>query len=185
MRISVTLLQYEHGILRQALDVLAEVSRNDRLDYRSEDVKELIRFLTEFIDEFHHAKEEKCFYPKVIKEFPNLKRDVEEVFEEHGEAEILLRDTSAALERGSWDELRKNTSQLVRHMVAHVEKEEDHIFPEVDDWLPLEIDNEINESYNEFVFRFGGDDYYRKAETFSDEIQDRLLGAGVFCLGIL
>ncbi len=183
MRISVTLLQYEHGILRQVLDVLAEVIKEDRAAAKRDDVKELLDFLYEFVDRFHHAKEEEFFFSVVLEQFPRFKEEVDGIYDDHVQARGMLEDAIKALDENDWTAMAESCRALVRHMTAHVELEEDYIFPPVDDSLPLEMDERINNGYQGFLRRFG-DDYYQKAEVFSNEIQDRLLGPGFFTKGI-
>lgn len=182
MRISVTLLQYEHGILRQVLDVLDEVIRNGS-EERMADIHELISFLHEFVDRFHHAKEEQLFFPFVVREFPRFQKDVEGIFSEHQHAREQFELAENALKEEDWTALGTAARELVRHMTAHVQKEEDGIFPVVDDELSLALDEQINQAYQVFTSEFGGD-YYQKAEMFANDIQDRLLGPGFFNRGI-
>ncbi len=183
MRISVTLLQYEHGIIRQTVDVLAEVIKSGKAKDKEAEVKELLSFLVDYLDEFHHAKEEECFYPHVVELFPQFKDEVDAIYEEHEVARRMLDDALSAIEEEDWDSLGRHGMNVVRHMTAHVEKEEDDIFPTVDDNLPLDKDEEINECYQAFNLPFG-EDYYQKAEMFANDIQDRLLGKGFFDKGI-
>jgi len=68
-------------------------------------------------------------------------------------------------------------------MISHVEKEENHIFPTIDENLSIDIDESLNQSYAHYLSMFGPD-YYQKAELFANEIQDRLLGPGFFHQGI-
>jgi hemerythrin-like domain-containing protein len=58
MRISVTLLSYEHGVIRQVLDVLAEIVRTSSIDKHFDHVVEIVDFLDSYMDKFHHKKEE-------------------------------------------------------------------------------------------------------------------------------
>ncbi|MDD3398350.1 MAG: hemerythrin domain-containing protein [Candidatus Methanomethylophilaceae archaeon] len=182
MRISVTLVQYEHGILRQALDVLDETVRNNSEDHM-DDVKELISFLHEFVDRFHHAKEEQLFYPVIVKEFPRFQEEVDGIYAEHQHAREQFQLVERALEEGDWDSMASAASELVHHMTSHVQKEEDGIFPVVDDELSLPLDEQLNQAYQVFTSEFG-DDYYQRAEMFANDIQDRLLGPGFFNHGI-
>ncbi len=183
MRISVTLLQYEHGIVRQTIDVLAEVVKGGRAPERKADVEELMSFLLDYLDRFHHAKEEECFFPQVVNYFPQFKEDVDGIYDDHVEARELLEAGIKALDEEDWETFNSLSMKVVHHMTAHVEKEENNIFPTVDEDLPLEVDEAMNQCYQDFLRNFG-EDYYQKAEMFANEIQDRLLGPGFFDKGI-
>jgi hemerythrin-like domain-containing protein len=182
MRITVTLLQYEHGILRQALDVLDETVRNDAQD-RLPDIQELLAFLQEFVDRFHHAKEEQIFFPVVLREFPRLHENLDGILHEHEQARVLFQETDSALQLGDWESLKDSARRLAHHMTTHVTKEEDEIFPIVDNELALHLDEQMNQAFQVFLADFG-DDYYQKSEIFANEIQDRLLGPGFLNHGI-
>ena len=179
MRISVTLLQYEHGIVRQTIDVLAEVVKGGRAKDKRADVTELLSFILDYLDRFHHSKEEECFFPQVVNYFPQFKEDVDGIYDDHVEARELLETAITALDGEDWEVFKARSMDLVRHMTAHVEKEENHIFPTVDEDLPIEVDEAMNQCYQDFLRNFG-EEYYQKTEMFANDIQDRLLGPGFF-----
>ena len=183
MRISVTILQYEHGIIRQVLDVLAEVIRSERTEACSKEVKEILHFLYEFGDRFHNTKEEGLFFPVVLEEFPDFTEKVESILVEHRLIRALFEDSIHALDDKNWNLLDETGLILVKHMIALVENEENHLFPTIDEFLSFDIDECLNQSYSQFLSRFG-EDYHQKAELFANDIQDRLLGPGFFNQGI-
>ena len=45
MRVSVTLLQYEHGIIRQVIDVLGEMVKHNSIKKHQAQMKHIVKFL--------------------------------------------------------------------------------------------------------------------------------------------
>ena len=183
MRTSVTILQYEHGVIGQMLDVLSEVIRTHKVEENSEDVGELMAFLYEYADHFHHDKEERLFLPVVRQQFPELNEGIERILDEHLHIQKLFEEVFESLDKKDWGNFNRSGMELVRHKIAHYENEEHHVFTSVDENLPLDIDESLNQSYARHLSVFG-EDYNQRADLFANEIQDRLLGPRFFNQGI-
>lgn len=183
MRISVTNLQYEHGIIHQALEVLSEVIKNHKVEDKSKDMRELLIFLYDYVDHFHQNKEEQLFFPVILQHFPYLKKDIDNIFAEHRQIRKLFKDALGTLERNDWKSFNIAGMELIHHKIADLEREENHIFAFVDENLPLDVDESLNQSYAHYSSLFG-EDYLPRTELFLNEIQYRLLGPGFFHQGI-
>ncbi|MDD1772345.1 MAG: hemerythrin domain-containing protein [Methanomassiliicoccales archaeon] len=180
MRISVTLLQYDHGIVRQVLDVIGEIVRTHRTSKHMAEMKEMIDFLEQFLDRFHHAKEEKFFFPAALEECPKMTETMNRLVEEHRQARRMIVMALDAVASGDVSKVEERSRELVEHMTRHITEEENHVFPAVENDLREDTDLRIREQYDHFMEEGFGSDYYQTAEAFANEIQDRVLGAGFF-----
>jgi hemerythrin-like domain-containing protein len=180
MRISVTLLQYEHGIVRQVLDVVGELLRTHRASKHVPELKEILDFLEQFLDRFHHAKEEMFLFPAAAEECPKLVETLEKLKKEHVQARKMMHQALKAIEDGDLVRAEERARALVDHMTVHITEEENQVFPVVENFLQLETDARLHAQYERFMVQKFGKSYYQVAEEFANDVQDRLLGSGYF-----
>jgi hemerythrin-like domain-containing protein len=180
MRVSIALLSYDHGIIRQVVDVLGEIlGANQQPDFMVE-AKEISAFLTDFIDKFHHKKEETYLFPIASSKVPELATTVLELVSDHAKARELLAAMNASIgEKANWGVFSASASSLIEHVTAHINKEELFVFGKIEEVLTREEDRGLIQAMNEFANRFRPN-YYRTAEDFSKSIQDRVLGPDYF-----
>ena len=99
---------------------------------------------------------------------------------EHAQARRMMRNALKALEEGDVPKAEKEARRLVDLMTVHISEEEKQVFPVIENSLQLETDAKVHAQYERFMDKEFGKNYYRVAEAFANEIQDRLLGPGFF-----
>lgn len=175
-----TLLQYDHGIVRQVLDVVGELLRTHRTERHPAEFREAVMFLEQFLDRFHHAKEEKFLFPAAALECPKVVETLTRLKKEHAQARRMMRNALKALDAGDLKKAEKEARKLVDHMTVHISEEENQVFPVIENCLQLETDAKIHVQYERFMEKEFGKSYYQVAEAFANDIQERLLGPGFF-----
>jgi hemerythrin-like domain-containing protein len=176
MRVSIALLSYDHGIIRQVVDVLGEVLQSDKQSVLLVEAMEMSAFLLDFIDKFHHQKEEKFIFPVASSKLPELGTTIAELVGEHAKARELLDTMNADVgETARWAAFSASASSLIGHMTAHINKEELSVFGKIEYALSSAEDRELRQAMTDFADGFRPN-YYRTAEEFSRCIQDRVLG---------
>src|SRR5512136_1586694 len=180
MRVSIALLSYEHGLIRQVVDVLGEALQpNQRSDFLVETM-EISAFLSDFIDKFHHQKEEKFIFPIASSKVPELGTTIAELVSEHAKARELLDVMNANVgETAHWATFSASASSLIGHITSHINREELSVFGKIEDALSSAEDRELRQAMTDFTNAFRPN-YYRTAEEFSKCIQDRILGSGYY-----
>ena len=180
MRTSVTLLQYDHGIVRQVLDVIGELLRSHRTDRHPAEFREAIAFLEQFLDRFHHAKEERFLFKAAALECPKVAETLVRLKKEHDQARRMMMNALKALDEGDVPKAEKEARTLVDHMTLHISEEENQVFPAIENCLQLETDVKVHVQFERFMEKEFGRNYYQVAEAFANDIQERLLGPGFF-----
>jgi hemerythrin-like domain-containing protein len=180
MRISVTILQYDHGIVRQVLDVVGELLRTHRAPKHMPDLREAMSFLEQFLDRFHHAKEERFLFPVAANECPKIADTLVRLKEEHAQAREMIMRALRAIDAGDESGAVKEARALVDHMTIHISEEENQVFPVIENCMQLESDAHVHAQYEKFMAKEFGKTYYQMSEEFANELQDRLLGPGFF-----
>lgn len=182
MRVSVTLLQYEHGIIRQVIDVLGEMVKHNSMRKHQNQLKHIVKFLDEYLDRYHHGKEEKLLFPIAARRSKELVPEIARLVSEHGEARALIAKIKAmvATEKAYSDgSLGIVSKELVDRMTRHIRHEEDAVYPKIEEALTLDDDLKIIARYERFNIDFGPD-FARLGEEFGVKLQDEVLGPGFF-----
>ncbi|HUT27820.1 MAG TPA: hemerythrin domain-containing protein [Methanomassiliicoccales archaeon] len=180
MRISVTILQYDHGIVRQVLDVVGELVRTHRAPQHIPELQEAVAFLEQFLDRFHHAKEELFLFPAAARECPKIAETLEHLKKDHAEAREMIKTTLKVIKADDVETMEEEIRKLVDLMTVHIAEEENQVFPIIENELQLETDANIHAQYEKFTDKEFGKGYYQAAEEFASDIQERLLGPGHF-----
>ncbi len=180
MRISITILQYDHGIVRQVLDMMGELVRTHRAPQHVPELKEAVAFMEQFLDRFHHTKEELFLFPAAARECPKIAVALDRLKEEHAEAREMIGTILDAIEADDVETMEEEIRKLVDLMTVHISEEENQVFPIIENELQLETDTNIHAQYEKFTVKEFSKDYYQAAEEFANDIQERLLGPGYF-----
>ena len=182
MRVSITLLQYEHGIIRQVIDVLGEMVKHNSMKKHHGQMKHIVKFLDEYLDKYHHGKEEKLLFPMAAKRSKELVPEVARLVSEHTDAraDIAKMKTMIASESAYADgSLAAISKKLVDSMTRHIRHEEDVVYPKIEEALSLDDDLKLIKKYETFNADFGPD-FVRLGEEFGVRLQDDVLGPGFF-----
>ena len=183
MRGSVTLLQYEHGIIRQVTDVLAEMVKKDSLHKHQKQTAKIADFLDSYVSKYHHLKEERFLFRTAAPMSSELAKGAEELKGDHRKVEALitrLRQLAKRKEAYQDGTLVHVSKELVDRMTAHIRHEEDVYYPKVEDALTMEQDADLMAAYEEFSKSKFDAGFVRQSEDFAVKVQDEVLGPGYY-----
>jgi hemerythrin-like domain-containing protein len=181
MKVSITLLSYDHGILRQVLDVYKDIAEKESMEANRQVATEGIEFLLMFMDHFHHGKEERFLFPAAICADPEHTEDLQQLFEDHRTARMLAEAMLTSVRPGGNDtDFYENSKKLVEHMTAHIRREEDTIFPGIEAKMDEEEDMRVYKHFENFTMTNFKEDIYPSAEAFAARFQDVVLGKDFF-----
>lgn len=176
MRIMTTLLSYDHGILRQVLDVINDIASEGTLDQYRDVMPEVSDFLLEFMDQYHHGREERFMFPVAEGSPESIRAMIPGLIDEHR----IARDYAEAISDnvGEWETelLAQNIIDLVGHMIDHIKEEEDVLFPGLENALEGDLDLTVFERSQAFIMEEFGEDVTKKGEDFADRLQRRVWG---------
>jgi hemerythrin-like domain-containing protein len=181
MKVSINLLSYDHGILRQVLDVYKDIAEKETVEANRQIATEGIEFLMMFMDHFHHGKEERFLFPAAMCTDPEHTEDLQQLFEDHRTARTLVEAMLTAVRPGGNDaDFYGNTMRLVEHMTAHIRKEEDTVFPRIEAEMDEREDMRIYKHFENFTMTNFKEDIYPTSEAFAARFQDAVLGEGFY-----
>jgi hemerythrin-like domain-containing protein len=180
MMVSVTLLQYDHGLIRQVIDVLGVVVKKKNANEHIEDVKDMAMFLDRFIDQMHHAKEERFLFPKAVELQAMQQKDMDELVADHTAVRKLAKEILEELRREDMEAFYRDAYTMVLTMHAHIRREEETVFPYMDEHLGEEGDSFVYKRYEDYIMRNFPPDFYGGIEDMASRVQDHILGKGYF-----
>jgi hemerythrin-like domain-containing protein len=159
------------------IDVLSGATERHDFEGHRQDLVGLVTFIEKFMHIFHHGKEERFLFPSAGRSSPSLTLEIQNLISDHRRAKDLLDAMALELKTGgSKERYHQLSGEFVRHMTAHIKKEEDVIFPEIERELSPEEDRKLSRKFNDFTVHL----FYKFAEEFADRIQDNLLGPSFY-----
>ena len=180
MRISITLLQYDHGLIRQVVDVLGVVVKNRNADRHLEDVKEIVGFCERFMDRLHHRKEERFLFPTAVLSGTMKQEEMDALLVDHEHAHQHIMRMMTELRQGDLEAFYSTAHELVSMMQAHIRREEDEVFPRIEEGMDPETDSMVYKRFEDMIMKEFPPDFYQTTESFANRIQDDILGPGYF-----
>jgi hemerythrin-like domain-containing protein len=180
MKITTTLLSYDHGLLRQVLDVIAEMAKMGTASKYQSSLPSIVDFLNRFMDQYHHGKEERFIFPFALHESGDWEGEINKLISEHRQAKSMVDDMAKAIEANDLRKFSDAGSRLAKHMQAHIKEEEDKVFPKLEDLMEPDEDMELFEQINSYSNQKFGADFSKKSETYANKLQDEIMGPGYF-----
>ena len=171
---AIDLLMSEHRIIERGLDALdnfaAELRKGSVTDEKGV-LADFVKFLQEFADRHHHGKEEDILFQKMVAAgFPLEAGPIAVMLHEHDEGRALVRKLeSAAQQSEAWEEAQRSevagtASTFVSLLEAHIEKEDEILYP----MARARLDEATLGALNEETARF------QKAEEESGKLPELL-----------
>lgn len=180
MRVSVTLLQYDHGLIRQVVEILAHVIKDKMAEKHLESVKEMVGFQDRFTDALHHRKEEKFLFPAALENGSLSREDYDHLFSDHENARRHIKAMGDHLRGRDMDLFYRSAGEYVEMMLHHIHHEEDEFFPKIEESITEDQDAMIFKQFGDYMERNFPADVYPVAESFANRVQDEILGPGYF-----
>jgi len=150
---AIEVLMQEHRTIEQVLDALegfaGEVVRARRTE--KEELSRFVRFLREFADGRHHAKEEGVLFEAMVEHgFPSRGGPIPVMLAEHEQGRALIRVVAAhAQQDGPWSDedlasLAEAAGQYAALLRVHIQKEDRILYPMAERHLPEEAQEEVS-----------------------------------------
>jgi len=168
------LLDKDHQIILRALDVLEqmadEVKQGNSVD--PPDVEFIVRFLKEFEDEHHQAKEESALFPVLLETSGPEQPRLGQMLFEHDQERSLVDGLEEALKTQHGQDFVHFANRLITLLRTHIYKEEVALFSLINMTLSDEQDNRVVAEFSRFdeqLERGSGNELLTRLGTFADK----------------
>jgi hemerythrin-like domain-containing protein len=176
MRVTITLLSYDHGILRQVMDVVGDMANRGELEKHKGLMPEVSDFFIKFMDEYHHGKEEKFVFPMADNGPERVRAMIPDLIVDHRKARSFADAIVSDVSNWNVEPLTQNCIDLVAHMREHIQEEENFVFPALEEIMDPDRDMAQFEKAQEFLKENFGEDYPAEMEKFANRLQEAVWG---------
>jgi hemerythrin-like domain-containing protein len=90
MRGTITLLQYEHGIIRQVTDVLSVMVKQGTLAKHQRQVTRIASFMDSYVTKMHHQVEERFLFKTAMAMSAVLAKGARALMDDHAKVNGLI-----------------------------------------------------------------------------------------------
>ena len=170
----------EHKAIQIALNILEEikerVEKNGEADYK--DIISLLDFMKEFADKCHHGKEEGFLFPALEK--AGVRKEggpIGVMLLEHTIGRDLIKKMQVSISNNPVDKKGFITaaSEYVRHMRAHIEKENAVLFPLIETRISVSEQNELLENFENHEEKVIGQGRHEELHALLEKFEDKYL----------
>jgi hemerythrin-like domain-containing protein len=172
-------LRHEHEIVLMVLEAAErEAGRiEDGEPVDGDRVAQIIEFARNFVDRCHHTKEEKHLFPKMRERSPHAAEGpLSVMLGEHDEGRRLVKDIAERLppaHNGDSAALRGLAEKLVSYgdlLEAHIDKEDNVLFPLADRVLRAEDQQALAEALDKIEAEVLGEGVHEKYHQLAHEL---------------
>lgn len=149
-------LVHEHKAIIVMLSIMNKIAENIRNDQSvdTNDIESIVDFLKIFADKCHHGKEENALFPALVEAgIPKESGPIGVMLHEHNVGREYIKDISTKTEQfisGNSEALQLIANSLLSYtnlLHAHIQKEENILFPMGEKVLTAQKQNEIYEQF--------------------------------------
>jgi len=179
---STDILKHEHQLILYVLDAAAaECARmRGQQTFDAALVRQLVEFFRVFVDQCHHAKEERRLFPRLVDlGLPLDSGPIAVMLAEHDEGRGIIEgiaDSIIPAEAGNPDALDAVADALedyVRLLRQHIDKEDNVLFHIADARLSEQDQEDLVESFEEVERDQVGEGVHDKFHRFAHQLQHR------------
>ena len=173
-------LTSEHNAIQIALNILEEIieklKKDDEADIK--DINDLLDFLREFADKCHHGKEEGFLFPALEK--AGIRKEggpIGVMLQEHIKGRNLIKEMQENILN---DHVSKTGfiaagSDYVRHLRAHIEKENAVLFPLIETRMSVLEQKELLENFENHEEKVIGQGRHEALHLLLEKFEDKYL----------
>ena len=166
MNPAIAMLTHEHKIIMKVVNALGAMSNElaHGGSVAADKLREVVRFMREFADKCHHAKEEDILFPEMAKHgVPETGCPLEALRREHVQGRQLVSQLSerteayARREAGAENALMAVIGDIGNLYSSHIWKEDNMVFPMVDRLFPPQDIERLAQRFEQAETELGQD----------------------------
>lgn len=173
------ILTNEHKAVLLALRILEEAGAalaSGKAEARA-DLEQLLDFFRGFVDRCHHGKEEQILFPELVRRgVPQERGPIGVMLSEHEAGRDHVRRIQAALDAGAADQLLPVIRSYRGLLEAHIQKEDQVLFPMADRMLDAARAEELVRDFDRIELEHVGAGKHEAYHRMLHALRDRYLG---------
>lgn len=174
----------EHSGIILMLSIMGVIVRKLRSgqSVEKEHLYKIVEFLKSFVDKCHHGKEEGILFPELQKDSSNDGM-INELLHEHQTGRDFVKIIAQSSERyipGNLDALQiaSASEAYIKLLTQHIKKENTLLFPIADRELPVILQEQLNERFEELERDVIGEGKHEEYHGWLKELENEYLHQG-------
>ena len=180
---AIEILVKEHDSILQMIEITQTIlNKNDETKVNLQHVEEIIDFVQNFADKYHHLKEEDVLFMELEKHgMPREGGPVGVMLSEHDEGRNYIKHAAKAVieyKEGNTDALTDIESNLLNFctlLTNHIAKENNILYPMAERMLPESILETMSQDFEEANLATTNNEYHDKYLKMVDELSSLYL----------
>jgi len=180
---AIQMLVKEHEQILNMIEVSKIILGNDSsTDFDSNDLEQVIDFIQNFADKYHHMKEEDELFLEMGKcGMPVNGGPIGVMLHEHELGRSYVKQTIEAIAQyksgnlKAMDVIRENMLNYAELLTSHIYKENNILYPMAENVLPADILDAMSESFDQKNNSSSNNEYFDKYIRLAKEMSDKYL----------
>jgi hemerythrin-like domain-containing protein len=178
-------LKAEHGAIKLVLRIIEKMCERLKSgdDVQPEHLEQVLEFLKVFADKCHHTKEEELLFPALEKiGVPREEGPIGVMLAEHNKARQYVKGMGEGIARykagggRAAAKIVENGMAYIRILTAHIDKEDNVLYPIADARLPKSVQDELLARFDKVETQKIGDGKHEEFHRMLENLEKVYLG---------
>jgi hemerythrin-like domain-containing protein len=175
---AIDILVKEHDSILKVIEITQTIlNTNDNSTVKLEHVEQIIDFIKNFADKYHHLKEEDVLFMEMEKHgMPREGGPIAVMLHEHDEGRNYIKKAVEAIEElklgddSAFELIKENLLSYCTLLTNHIGKENNILYPMAERLLPAEVKSAMTKNFEETNLTTINNEYFDKYLKLVDEL---------------
>ena len=176
--LAIDILVKEHDSILKVIEITQTIlNTNDKSTVKLDHVEQIIDFIKNFADKYHHLKEEDVLFMEMEKHgMPREGGPIAVMLHEHDEGRNYIKHAVEAIGKlklgddSAFEQLSKNLLNYCTLLTNHIGKENNILYPMADRLLPADIKSAMTDNFEKTNLTTINNEYHDKYLKMVDEL---------------
>lgn len=175
---AIEILVGEHDSILKMIEITTIIlKKEDKTEINIDQIEDIIDFIKNFADKYHHLKEEDVLFMEMEKH--GMSRDggpIAVMLHEHDEGRKYIKQAVEAIEQlklgddKAFEQLKENLLNYCTLLTNHIGKENNILYPMAERLLPANVKSAMTEKFEETNLTTINNEYFDKYLKLVDEL---------------
>lgn len=176
--LAIDILVKEHDSILKVIEITQTIlNTNDKSTVKLDHVEQIIDFIKNFADKYHHLKEEDVLFMVMEKHgMPREGGPIAVMLHEHDEGRNYIKHAVEAIGKlklgddSAFEQLSKNLLNYCTLLTNHIGKENNILYPMADRLLPADVKSAMTDNFEKTNLTTINNEYHDKYLKMVDEL---------------
>ncbi|MBP7612210.1 MAG: hemerythrin domain-containing protein [Paludibacter sp.] len=176
--LAIDILVKEHDSILKVIEITQTIlNTNDKSTVKLDHVEQIIDFIKNFADKYHHLKEEDVLFMEMEKHgMPREGGPIAVMLHEHDEGRNYIKHAVEAIGKlklgddSAFEQLSKNLLNYCTLLTNHIGKENNILYPMADRLLPADVKSAMTDNFEKTNLTTINNEYHDKYLKMVDEL---------------